>query len=254
MALGDLAAAEIDARRMLAGTPTEHAIGMGSLAKIDLYWGRFDDGLRGLLASADEFDTAGAPHWASSQRYNAGRHAWWLGDRVTARAAFARVVADHSQRVPMTRVHALIAADKLDDARARAAELPDGSLDRATAELAIASAVHDPAGVLAAFARIEQLSTTIEHLFAAADALERTGRPDDAAAMYERLVNHVYSWQEPIATTRAWSRLGHLREHAGDIAGARAAFAEVIRRWGHATARIPEVDDARRQLRALRGR
>jgi tetratricopeptide (TPR) repeat protein len=179
-----------------------------------------------------------------------------LGDRVTARAAFERVVADSSRRFPIARVYALIAADRLDEARARAAELPDGSLDRATAELAIAGAVHDAAGVLAVFARIEQLSTKAEHLFAAGDALERTGRPDDAAAIYERLVNHVhvFSWQESIATTRAWSRLGHLREHAGDIAGARAAFAEVIRRWGHATARIPEVDDARRQLRALRGR
>src|SRR5262249_9784581 len=91
-----------------------------------------------------------------------------------------------------------------------------------------------------------------EHLFVAADALERSGRSDEAAAMYERLVNHASAWEEPIATTRAWSRLGHLREQAGDTAAAHAAYDEVVRRWGNATAQIPEVDDARHRLRALR--
>ncbi len=251
MALGDLAAAEIDARRALAGMHEQHAHGLASLAQIDLYWGRFEAGLHGLASSADEFDGDGDGYWAANERDAQGRHAWLLGDRATARAAFEQVAAGHSRRAPMARVRAWIATGALDEARAAVAGFPDGSVDRAAGELAIADAVHDAAGVLAAFARVEQLSTTAEHLFAAADALERSRRPDEAAAMYERLIHHARAWQEPIATTRAWSRLGHLRERAGDVPGALAAYAEVVRRWGNATAPMPEVGDARRRLRAL---
>jgi tetratricopeptide (TPR) repeat protein len=253
MALDNLAEAEVDARRLLASTTLQHARGTSDLAWIDLRWGRFETGLRDLVVSADQLDLAGGTSGAAYERYLAGRQAWLLGDRATALTAFERVAAGSTPLAKMAHVCALIAAGKLDEARAATAEFPDGSVDRAIAELAIADAVHDAAGVLAAFARIEQLSTTPAHLFAAADALERSGRPDEAAATYERLIDHASAWEEPIATTRAWSRLGHLRERAGDVAGARTAYAEVLRRWGNATARTPEVDGARRRLRALRG-
>jgi tetratricopeptide (TPR) repeat protein len=254
MALGDLAEAEIDAQRQLTGAANQHADGTASLARIDLYWGRFERGLRDLMASADALDAAGATMAAARNRTRAGRHAWLLGDRAAAIAAFERVAAGPTHYAAVARVLGPVVAGKLDEARARAAAIADGSVERASAELAIADAAHDAAGVLAAFVQIEKLSTTIEHLFSVAAALERSGRLVEATTMFERLANHPQAWSEPIATTRAWYRLGRLRARAGDTASARAAFGEVIRRWGNATARTPEVDDARRRLRALQGR
>ncbi|HEX3476064.1 MAG TPA: protein kinase [Kofleriaceae bacterium] len=252
MAFGDLAEAELDAQRELAAGP--RAQGVWHTARLDLYWGRFDAGLRRLMESAELFDATGASAWAAGLRYTAGRQALLVGDRDAALAAFERVAAGHTRLAAAAKIRVLIVAGKLDEARARAAALDGDSADRRNAELAIASAANDAAEVLAVFARIEPLSTTPEHLFAAADALDRSGQSDQAATMYQRLVDHLNAWEEPIATTRAWSRLGHLRERAGDTAGARAAYAEVVQRWGHATARVPEVDDARRRLRALHER
>ncbi|HEY0986572.1 MAG TPA: tetratricopeptide repeat protein, partial [Kofleriaceae bacterium] len=120
--------------------------------------------------------------------------------------------------------------------------------------LAVADATHDAARVLTAFARIEKLSAAIDQLFAVAEALERSARFDEAAAMFERLASNPHAWTEPITSMRAWYRLGRLRERAGDAAAARAALTEVLRRWGNATARTDEVDDARRRLRALDAR
>ena len=40
------------------------------------------------------------------------------------------------------------------------------------------------------------------------------------------------------------------RERAGDVAGARLAFEQVVHRWGEAAPAAPELDDARRRLRA----
>jgi predicted Ser/Thr protein kinase len=254
MALDDLAEAELDAQRELSGSPEEHAEGVANAARIDLYWGRFDRGVRGLLASADEYEALGTTVAAAARRYLAGRQAWLLGDRRTALAAFERAAAGPARNAANARVRALIAAGKLDEARRIAAALPEATAERASAELAIADAAHDPAATLAAFAGIEQLSTELEHLLPAADALERTGRVEEATAMFERLASPVYAGTEPVAAIHAWIRLGHLRERAGDLAGARAAFTEVVRRWGNATARTPEVDDARRWLRVVRGK
>jgi len=254
MALGDLDEAELDAQRQLTGSAGQHADGTASLAMIDLYWGRFESGLRDLMASTDALDAAGETTRAARVRTLAGRQAWLLGDRAAAIAMFERVAAGPTRYAPVARVLGPVVAGKLDEARARAAAIAGGSVERASVELVIADATHDAAGVLAAFAQIEKLSTTIEELFTVADALERSGRLDEAAAMFERLANHPQAWNEPIATTRAWARLGHLRARAGDVAGARAAFAEVVRRWGNATTRTPEVDDARRRLRALQVR
>jgi tetratricopeptide (TPR) repeat protein len=251
MALGDLAEAERDARRQLSGSPTQRAEGMSGLAVIDLYWGRFDAGVRGLVAAADAYDAIGQTVAAARVRFVAGRQAWQLGDHAGAIRAFEQVAAGPTQHARAARGLARIVAGKLDDARAYAAGLGAGSIDRAEIELAIAHAARDPDGVLAAFTRIEKLSTTIEHLFATAEALERSGRLDDAARMFARLAGHTRAWTEPVASTRAWYRLGELRERTGDLAGARAALTEGLRRWGNATTRMPEVDDARRRLRRL---
>jgi tetratricopeptide (TPR) repeat protein len=254
MALGDVAEAELDARRQLSGSASQRAEGTSGIALIDLYWGRFDTGVRGLLASADAYDAIGATVAAARTRCIAGRQARLLGERTTAIAAFQRVAAGPTHYAALAGILAPIVAGKLDDARARAAAMPGDPIERASADLAIADAAHDPARVLAAFARVENVSAAIEHLFAVAEALERSGRRDEAAKMFERIAGNAHAWIEPIASTRAWYRLGRLRERAGDAAGARAAFGEVLRRWGNATARTAEVDDARRRLRALSAR
>jgi serine/threonine-protein kinase len=254
MALGDLAEAELDARRQLSGSPGQRAEGTSEIALIDLYWGRFEAGVRGLLRSADAYEAIGLTVSAARQRCVAGRQAWLLGDRPTAIAALAQVAAGPTHYAAIARILAPIIAGKLDDARARAAAIPDDTVERASADLAIADAVHDPAGVLAAYVRAEKLSAAIDQWFAVAEALERSGRLDEAAAMFERLANNAHAWAEPIASTRAWYRLGRLRERAGDSAAARDAFNEVLRRWGNATTRAVEVDDARRRVRALAAR
>jgi eukaryotic-like serine/threonine-protein kinase len=45
--------------------------------------------------------------------------------------------------------------------------------------------------------------------------------------------------------------LGEAREHAGDVAGARAAYEEVLRRWGKAKPRSVTADKARARLARL---
>src|SRR5262249_10199673 len=45
MALGDLAEADVDARRHLTGSPSQRAEGTSGIGLIDLHWGRFELGL-----------------------------------------------------------------------------------------------------------------------------------------------------------------------------------------------------------------
>src|SRR6185436_16127116 len=75
MALGDLAEAELDARRQLSGSPRQRAEGTYGIALIDLYWGRFDAGVRGVLASADAYDALGVTGAAARMRNVAARQA-----------------------------------------------------------------------------------------------------------------------------------------------------------------------------------
>jgi predicted Zn-dependent protease len=184
----------------------------------------------------------------------AGRQAGLIGDRATAIAAFERVAAGPTHYAALAGILGAILGGKLDDARAQAAALPQDSVERASADLAIADATRESAGALAAFGRVENVSSAIEHLFPVADALERSGRRDEAIAMFARIATSAHAWTDPITTTRAWHRLGRLRERAGDLAGARTAYAEVLRRWGNATARTAEVDEARRRTRMLAAR
>src|SRR5262249_44351656 len=86
MALGDLAEAELDVQRELAAG--SQPLGAMHGAQLDLYWGRFDAGLRGLAASAEQFDAAGATTSAANERYFTARQAWLLADRTTALTAF----------------------------------------------------------------------------------------------------------------------------------------------------------------------
>jgi predicted Zn-dependent protease len=253
MMLGDTASAEIDAERSMAGTTGENDAGTFELAMLDLFSGRFTSGLHALIASADALDARGAHDAAARRRYDLARQAAQLGDRATATAVLARITGARPAVVGKAHVLALIVAGQLADARTAAAALPDATSERADAELLVADASHDDAGVLAASARLEQLATPVD-LYATGEALIRGGRPDDAAAVFERMVHHPFAWTEPVATVRAWRELGRLRERAGDLDGARAAYAEVIAHWGNATTHMPEVDAARAALRAIKAR
>src|SRR6185295_13933826 len=112
---------------------------------------------------------------------------------------------------------------------------------RTSAEVLLAAEAGDAPGVLAAYARLEKQSVAIDRLYFVGDALEKTGRPDEAAAVFERLAKHPLAWGEPITSTRAWYRLALLRDKAGDAEGVRAAFLEVVLRWGGAPTDTPEV-------------
>jgi hypothetical protein len=251
MALGDPAAAEVDARRQLTGSDQDRADGMMGLALLDLYWGRFAVGLQGLLEAADLYDRLGLTQSGSRARDVAARNAWQLGQRDLALDASARAAGAHAIGSALAGSYNRIIAGKLDEARERARLIPEDSVERITAELWIARAAGDPTGVLAAYERLAKTSTTIDVLYDAGDALERAGRLDDAAAVFERLATSPRVWSEPIAGTRAWYRLGLLRERGGDRSGARTAFAAITARWAGATEVTPELADARRHVHAL---
>jgi len=246
MALGDPAEAEADARRQLTGTASERADGTSSLALLDLYWGRFADGLRGLVTAAEQYDALGSSSTAAGRRMLAAQQALLLGDRTTALAQLEIVSASATPIAPLARVLAALASGKPADALA--AQLPEGSALRATAELVIA---RDPAGVLAAYGKLAAVSSTIAYLYEVGDALEQAGRPAEAAATFERLARSPQAWDAPIAAIRAWYRIGLLRARAGDPS-ADDAFREVLARWGNARTETAEVTGARARLNSPR--
>jgi hypothetical protein len=211
---------------------------------LDVYRGSFDDGIRALTAAADAFDAIGVTMTAASYRLLAGRTAHLLGDR-RASVLFHTVATGPTGHRSSARVLEAIADNDLAVARATADAL--GGADRAAAELAIAHATGDANGVLAASARLQKLSSTMLYAFAVADALFKTGRIDEAEVAYLRVTRlpHV----QPLESGRAWHRVGLLREQRGDITGARAAFEQVVNRWGANKLEIEDVVDARRRLR-----
>nr|HEX4313397.1 serine/threonine-protein kinase [Kofleriaceae bacterium] len=247
--LGDLAAAETDARRELAGTRMQRSDGLRHVALVDLYWGRFDAGLSGLDASAASKAALGFDDGAALDRLQAGRQAMRLGRRADAVASFGAAASKRSSWQALAAVYEALARGDRTRARALVAAVATGT-PRATAELAIAVDAGDDAVIVAAHARLQAVSTSIVYLYDLALALERLGRHDEAVAAFERLAHHPQAWTEPIAATLAWYRLGLARAASGDAAGARAAFTEVVRRWGAATAPVPELADARARLRA----
>ncbi len=251
MALGDPAEAEADARRNLTGTATERADGTSSLALLDLYWGRFADGVHGLVAAADLYDANGMTTTAAGRRMLAAQQAALIGDRATALAQLAIVGGSATTLAGTARVQSQLVGGNLAGARRLADQLAAGSSMRAIADLAIAAAAGDPAGVLVAYGQLAPLSSTIAYLYEVGDALEKTGRPAEAAATFERLARSSHAWDAPIAAIRAWYRLGLLRARAHDPTAA-DAFREVLARWGNARAEMPEVIGARTQLNSPR--
>jgi tetratricopeptide (TPR) repeat protein len=89
-----------------------------------------------------------------------------------------------------------------------------------------------------------------------ARALELSGSPDSAIAVYQLYVTTPWSeWQNALGEFRvtAYERLGALNEARGDTAKAIAAYDQVTKLWGGADAELqPAVADAREHAVALR--
>ena len=246
--LGELAQAEVDARRELGGRPCSARAGLRYLALIDLYWGRFDDGIAGLEAAAAACDALGLSDCAALDRIRQAESMRRLGLGTNAEALFHQVGATTSSWARYAVVLEHVSGRRLAAARAALAAIDLGTSYRARAELAIAMAARDGEGVISASARLEKVSTSVAHLYDLGQALEWLGRDEEALATYERLARSTRSWSEPIETTLAFYRLGVLRAKLGDVR-APEAFMEVVRRWESATTRVPELVDARARLR-----
>jgi len=76
----------------------------------------------------------------------------------------------------------------------------------------------------------------------------RAGRPADALPRLEATAR-LCSAEWNVMWGNLW--LGKAREATGDKAGACAAYAVVLRRWGHATPRSVTADEARAHARRV---
>jgi serine/threonine protein kinase/tetratricopeptide (TPR) repeat protein len=77
------------------------------------------------------------------------------------------------------------------------------------------------------------------------------GRVDDALPMLGRAARTCLAIELPIAHTRAQFELGAALEAKGDHAGACAAYAVVLARWGHANPKSVTAESAKSRARAL---
>ncbi|HMI56994.1 MAG TPA: hypothetical protein VK511_03015, partial [Gemmatimonadaceae bacterium] len=89
-----------------------------------------------------------------------------------------------------------------------------------------------------------------------ARALELSGNPDSAIAVYQRYVTTPWSeWQNALGEFRvtSYQRMAELNEARRDTAKALAAYDEVAALWGGADAELqPAVAVARKRALALR--
>jgi len=90
-----------------------------------------------------------------------------------------------------------------------------------------------------------------------ARALELSGNPDSAIAVYQRYVSTPWSeWQNALGEFRvtSYQRMGELNEARGDTAKALAAYDEVATLWDGADTELqPAVEVVRKRALALRG-
>jgi tetratricopeptide (TPR) repeat protein len=271
MALGEVDEAAADARRLAMDPGLRHAQGQAALAAIDLSRGAFDEGLAKLGATAEEYEhldldaLAVDAHWQRAwQAYNLDRQAEAIA--VAEHVGRAEpAIRDSLAAKCARRVAALGALARLGGGRAavpgrvaaarqRIAELPpEGEWLRWRAHLELLVRYHarDWAGVVAAYRDLETGPVPLATTYYAADALERSGRPRDAALLFERLARHPSAWSQPYRRGQAWLRLGMQRERDGDRQGARIAFESLLRLWDRAPRSTAEIREAERRLNAL---
>lgn len=78
-----------------------------------------------------------------------------------------------------------------------------------------------------------------------------SGSLDEALRILEAATKTCDALVIPFEHTRAWLELGLTKEAKRDTAGACAAYAVVIERWGKANPRSVTADEARARRRAL---
>jgi hypothetical protein len=229
MAIGDIAEATADARRMLGGNARLRVSGKASLARIDLYHGLLDDGLAALAAAADDWDALGMSVAAAAARLEVARQAHHAGRDDLARPMLARVAGGTTHyRGPATVLRRLI-DDGPASARAALAGLPPDAAAGRELLLAIADATHDWPAVLAGYQRMRGARAPSAMYFAAR-ALTRSHRTAEAIELYTALVHHPDAWHEPVLGADAWHQLGDLQCAQGQRAAAREAYASYLAR------------------------
>jgi tetratricopeptide (TPR) repeat protein len=252
MTLGDVEAAAVDARRLLAEPGVPHAHGLAALGTIDLARGDFDQGLAKLDAAAAEYERLHVDGFALLTRWRLAWQSFSLGRPVRPASApgdslsgkYARCIAIVAALARMQ------AGEARDEAATVALRQEIGRLpaetawmmERATFELILRHARQDWAGVVAGYRDLASRTAPV-----------RLGRPDEAARVYERLATHPSAWLQPYRRGQAWLRLGILRQRKGDAAGARQAFQSLLGLWDHAPRGLPEIREAERRLKALPG-
>jgi tetratricopeptide (TPR) repeat protein len=240
MAVGDVAEATAEARRMLAGTPRQRIAGALGLALVDLYDGRFDTGLDGYRSAAASWDQIGMTTSSSRTRFEAARLAFQLGRSGVARELLvAAARPDTHYRAPANVLLALLDRGPA-AARAALAALPPGASARLWLDAAVANAAGEGPAAIAAHRRARDQATEVATAFYAARAMAGAGQTAEAIELYRRLVTHPDAWREPILSADAWRELGDLHRSQGDSAAAHTAYQVYLARRSAALA-TPEI-------------
>lgn len=257
MALGDLDQAAEDARR-LVGVAGAEPLAASCLAYVDLHRGAFAQGLRRLEEATDLYLAAGQNSSARAQRIELGWQALALGDAAAAERHFVRAQAIEPNAqaevlAPIAEHRATGDARALAAARARIEALPVAPLrTMLEAVLAYEEGRWDDAVWLFRLGATDGARGEVAYL--AADAMERAGHHDDALRLFTSLAEQPMSWIAPVAVGESWDRIGALRERAGDVPGAIAAYRRIADRWPRADRDLPRLRHAQDRLRALDGR
>ena len=120
----------------------------------------------------------------------------------------------------------------------------------------VVGSASDAAEALEALPRYAPLPAFIPNVTAAMGFVGRTyalgGRTDDAIATLRAAVRSCQAGTEPVVWVRTHLWLGEALETKGDVAGACAAYGDVVARWGHATPSSVTAARARARMTALR--
>jgi tetratricopeptide (TPR) repeat protein len=267
MALGELDDAAADARRLTLAEGIPHAQGVAAQAAIDLSRGAFDEGLAKLAAAAGEYERLHVDSLALHTHWELAAKAYELGryrEAIAVGAHIRRLKADQGHSLAATYARHILVVETLARIESGPAAGDPAALDslrrqvetlpppmRAYFEMLRRYRDRDWAGVVSAYRQVETRVVSLALAYPAAQALERLGRPQDAAALYQRLATHPNAWDLPYRRGQAWLRLGILRQQAGDAAGARAAFESLLELWDQAPRDLPELRQAEQRLKAL---
>lgn len=120
----------------------------------------------------------------------------------------------------------------------------------------VVGSASDASEALEALPRYTPLPAFVPNVTAAMGFVGRTyalgGRTDDAIATLRAAVRSCQAGTKPVVWVRTHLWLGEALETKGDVAGACAAYGDVVARWGHATPSSVTAARARARMTALR--